>query len=135
MTKAAEEKPAVWASVVEKTVEQMVVLAKVVLPSEASAVEPLSAGSTGEPVPDQHLAFASLMTMPAETFEHWLDFELVVADCVNDFVDLLGAEIFRARIRVDVCLLENATGSGETNPVNVGQRRFDALVRWNFNSE
>jgi len=64
-----------------------------------------------------------------------LDFELVVADCVNDFVDLLGAEIFRARVRVDICLLENATGSGETNPVNIGQRRFDALVRWNFNSE
>jgi hypothetical protein len=36
------------------------------------------------------------------------DRNLVVRDGVNNFVQLLGGEIFRPHIRVDVCLLENA---------------------------
>ena len=63
------------------------------------------------------------------------NFDLVVGDRVNDFVDLLRRELIGAQIWIDVRLLKNFAGGAETDSVNVGQRRFDALVRWNFNSE
>jgi len=49
-----------------------------------------------------------------------LDLDLVVADRVNDFVDLLRREILGPQIRVDVCLLENPPRSRKADPVNVG---------------
>jgi len=64
-----------------------------------------------------------------------LDLELVVRDRVNDFVQLLRSKILRAQVGIDIRLLENASGRAEADSVNVGKRRFDALVRWNFNSE
>jgi len=63
-----------------------------------------------------------------------LDFELVVCDRVNDFVQLLRSEILRAQIRIDVRLLEDALGRAQADPVNIGERRLDAFVRRNFNS-
>ena len=63
-----------------------------------------------------------------------LNLDLVVRDGVNDFVQLLRCEIFRANVRVNVGLLENAPGCAKANPVDVSKRRFDALFRWNFNS-
>ena len=63
------------------------------------------------------------------------DLDLVVRDRVNDFVQLLRCEIFRAQIRVDVGLLENTPGRVKPDSVNICERRFDAFVRWNFNSE
>jgi hypothetical protein len=54
---------------------------------------------------------------------------------VNDFVDLLRGQIFRAQIWIDVRLFEDASGRGQPDSVNVSQRRFDAFIRWNFNSE
>jgi len=63
------------------------------------------------------------------------DFEFVVGDRVNDLVDLLRRQFIGAQIRIDVGLFQNLPRGAETDPVNVGQRRFDALVRWNFNSE
>jgi hypothetical protein len=64
-----------------------------------------------------------------------LDLELVVRDRVNDFVQLLRSKILRPQVGIDVRLLENAFGCAQADPVNVGKRRLDALVRWNFNSE
>ena len=61
--------------------------------------------------------------------------DLVVGDGVNDFVDLLGRKLFRPQIWIDVCLLEDALRHARADPVNVSERRFDAFVRWNFNSE
>jgi hypothetical protein len=48
---------------------------------------------------------------------------------------LLRSKILRAQVRIDVRLLENAFGRAQTNSVDVGKRRLDALVRRNFNSE
>ena len=64
-----------------------------------------------------------------------LDLNFVVGNRVNDLVDLLRRQILGAGVRVDVSLLEDPARTGETDPVNIGQRRFDALVRWYFNSE
>ena len=61
--------------------------------------------------------------------------DLVVGDGVNDFVQLLRSKIFRPQIGVDIRLLEDALGRTQADPVNVGERRFDAFVRRNFNSE
>ena len=63
------------------------------------------------------------------------DLDLVVRNGVNDFVQLLRRKIFRADVRVDVGLLENASGSAKADSVDIGQGRFDALIGWNFNSE
>jgi hypothetical protein len=48
---------------------------------------------------------------------------------------LLRSQILRAQIGVDVRLLQNSPGGAKPDPVNVGQGRFDAFIRWNFNSE
>ena len=63
-----------------------------------------------------------------------LDLGLVVRDCVNDLIDLLRRQFVGAQIRIDVGLLQNLPSRAETDSVNVGQRRFDAFIRWNFNS-
>jgi hypothetical protein len=63
------------------------------------------------------------------------DLDLIVRNGVNDFVQLLRRKIFRAEVRVDVRLLENASGSAKADSVDIGQGRFDALIGWNFNSE
>ena len=62
------------------------------------------------------------------------DLDLVVRDCVNDLIQLLRRKIFRAQVWIDIGLLENAPGCGKPDSVNVGERRLDAFLRWNFNS-
>jgi len=47
----------------------------------------------------------------------------------------LRGKIFGAQIRVDIGLIENAFRDRRPNPVNIGERRFDAFIRWNFNSK
>jgi hypothetical protein len=64
-----------------------------------------------------------------------LNFHLVVRNCVNDLIQLLRGKIFRAYIRVDVGLLENAPRCAKPDSVDIGQGYLDAFVRWNFNSE
>jgi len=64
-----------------------------------------------------------------------LDLEFVVRDRVNDLVDLLRRQLVSAQVRIDVRLLENSARSRRADPINVSQRRFDAFIRWNFNSE
>ena len=64
-----------------------------------------------------------------------LDLDFVVGDRVNDLVDLLRRQFIRSQIGIDVGLLKDFPGSAESDSVNVSQRRFDSLVRWNFNSE
>jgi hypothetical protein len=61
--------------------------------------------------------------------------DLVVRDGVNDFVQLLRRKVFRPNVRVNVGLLEDAPGCAKADSVDVSERRFDSLVRWNFNSE
>ena len=63
------------------------------------------------------------------------DLDFVVRDRVNDFVQLLRGKILRAQVRIDIGLLENALGRAQADPINVGERRFDAFLRWDFNSE
>ena len=63
------------------------------------------------------------------------DFDFVVGDRVDDLVNLLRREFVGAQVRIDVRLLKNLPRGAESDSVNVSQRRFDSLVRWNFNSE
>jgi hypothetical protein len=77
-----------------------------------------------------------------QTFQVTLDFaaqiafnlDLVVRDRVNDFVQLLRRKFFRPQVRIDVGLLKNAPRRGKADSVDVGKRRFDAFVCWNFDS-
>jgi hypothetical protein len=62
------------------------------------------------------------------------NFDFVVRNRVNDFVQLLRRKVFRAQIGVDIGLLQNAPGGGKADSVNVRQRCFDAFVRRNLNS-
>ena len=63
------------------------------------------------------------------------DFDFVVRDRVNDLVDLLRSQLIGAQIGIDIRLLQNFPGGAKSDAVNIGQRRFDAFVRWDFNSE
>ena len=63
-----------------------------------------------------------------------LDLDLVIRDRMNDLVQLLRGEILRTQIWIDIGLLENASGCGKTDSIDVGQGRFDALVCRNFDS-
>src|SRR5262249_59910780 len=90
------------------------------------------------PVPDAAIRIDRLQAFQVALHfatEIAFDLDLVVRDGVNDFVQLLRRKIFRANVRVDVRLLENSPGCAKADSVNVSERRFDALVCWNFNSE
>src|SRR3954447_19293926 len=63
------------------------------------------------------------------------DRDLVVRNCVNDFVDLLRRQVLGAEIPVDIGLLEDPLRGRRPDAVNVSQRRFDAFVRRYFNSQ
>ena len=69
------------------------------------------------------------------TAEVALDRDLVVRDRVNDLVDLLRTQLVGAQVGIDVRLFQNLACGAEADSVNIGQRRFDAFVCWNFNSE
>jgi hypothetical protein len=62
------------------------------------------------------------------------DLQLAVRDRLDNFVDLLRSKILGAQIRIDVGLLENAFGRARADPIDVGQRRFDPFIGWNFDS-
>jgi hypothetical protein len=62
------------------------------------------------------------------------DQHLVARDCLNDLVDLMRRQVLRAQIRIDIGLLQNALRCTRSDPVNVGQRRFDAFIGRNLNS-
>jgi hypothetical protein len=64
-----------------------------------------------------------------------LDFDFVGRDRLNDLIDLLRTQFIGPQIGIDVGLLQNLARGAEANPVNIGQGRLDAFVRWNFNSE
>jgi len=63
------------------------------------------------------------------------DDDAILADRADDRADLLGRKIFRANVRIDVGLLEDALGGLRADAVDVGQRRFDAFVAGNINSK
>ena len=63
------------------------------------------------------------------------DQHFVAGNGLDDLVDLVRGEILRAQVRVDVRLLEDALRGARPDAVDVGQRRFDAFVRRNFNSQ
>ena len=62
------------------------------------------------------------------------DRELARGDRLDDLVELFVAQILGPQVRIDVGLLENANRSARADAVNVGERRFDALVAGNFNA-
>ncbi len=62
------------------------------------------------------------------------DLDLVVRDRVDDVIQLLRRKILRAQVGIDIGLLENAPGRVKADSVDIGKRRFDSLIRWNFNS-
>ena len=63
-----------------------------------------------------------------------LNFNLIIGDRVDDLVQLLGREFLGPQIWIDVGLLKNAPGNGRSDSINVSERRFDAFLRWNFDS-
>lgn len=63
-----------------------------------------------------------------------LDRQFASRDCLDDLVELLAAQIFRAQIGINVGLVEDLFSGARANAVNVGKRRFDALVAGNFNA-
>ena len=63
------------------------------------------------------------------------DRNLVARDRMNNFVQLLRGKILGAQIRVDIGLIENALRNRRPDPVNIGERRFNAFIRRNLNSK
>ena len=62
------------------------------------------------------------------------DRELAGGDRLNDLADLLGAQIFRADVGIDIDLLEDALRGARANAINIREGGFDAFVAWNFNA-
>jgi hypothetical protein len=62
------------------------------------------------------------------------DLHLIVRDRVDDLIQLLRGQIFRAQIGIDIGLLKNSFGSGKADSVDIRQGSFDALFCWNFDS-
>jgi hypothetical protein len=63
-----------------------------------------------------------------------LDGELAGGDGVDEGVELLGGEVLRAEIRVDVGLVEDLLGGARPDAVNVWEGGFDALIPGDFYS-
>ena len=59
---------------------------------------------------------------------------LVARDRLNDLVDLMRSQVLRAQVRIDIGLLQNPLRGARSDPVDVGQRRFDAFIGRNLNS-
>jgi len=57
-----------------------------------------------------------------------------LVDGLNDLVDLVRRQILRAQVRINIGLFQNALRRARSDAVDVGQRRFDALICWNLNS-
>jgi hypothetical protein len=89
-------------------------------------------------VPDAAIAIDRLQTFQISlhvTTQVALNFEFVIGDRVNDFVQLLRREIFSPDVWIDIRLLKDAFGSAKTDSVDIRQGYLDAFVGWNFNSE
>ena len=63
-----------------------------------------------------------------------LDEDAALADGVNDGAELLGCELLGAGVRIDVGTVEDAFRGLRSDAVDIGQRRFNALVAGNINS-
>jgi len=74
---------------------------------------------------DSLKAFEISLNLSAEIT---LNQDLIGIDRVDDCVDLLGAQIFSAGVRIDVRLLKNFFGVARPHSINVGKRGFDAFV-------
>ena len=59
---------------------------------------------------------------------------LVARDRLNDLVDLVWRQVLRAQVWIDIRLFQNALRGTRPDPVDVGERRFDAFIGWNLNS-
>jgi len=57
-----------------------------------------------------------------------LDRDLVRIDCVDDGIELLRREIFRAGIRINVGLFKDFRCVARSHAINVWQGSFDAFV-------
>ena len=71
------------------------------------------------------------LNLTAQVTFNW---QFAGSDRMDDVIQLLGGQILRADIRIDVCLFENSFRGLRANPVNVWQRCFDAFVSGNLNS-
>ena len=60
--------------------------------------------------------------------------QLARGDGLDDLVELFVGQILRARVGIDIGLLEDALRGARADAVNVRERRFDALVAGNFNA-
>ena len=60
--------------------------------------------------------------------------ETACRDRLDDLVELLGAQILRAGIGVDVGLLEDLFRGARTDSVHVGKRGFDSLIPGDFDT-
>ena len=63
------------------------------------------------------------------------DQHLVARDRLDNFVDLMRRQILRAQIRIDIRLLQHPLRRARSDSVDVSQRRFDAFIGRNLNSQ
>jgi hypothetical protein len=64
-----------------------------------------------------------------------LDRQLTRRDRLNDVIELLGGQIFRAELRIHVRLLQNLFRGGRSDTVNIRKRCDNSLVARDFNSK
>ena len=62
------------------------------------------------------------------------DRQFASRDSVNQLAHLLGAEVFRPDIRIDISLFEDAFRRRWPDSVNIREGGFDAFVAGNFNT-
>lgn len=64
-----------------------------------------------------------------------LDHNTAAGDGVGDSAHLLIGELTGANARVNARFIKDLGGRRRTNAKNVGERRFDALLIWDLDSE
>src|SRR5205085_12459120 len=98
----------------------------------------LATNGQAPPMPYPAITIDRLQTLEVAlrfTAQIAFDRDLVTRDRMNNFVQLLRGKIFRAQIRINIGLIENALRDRRSDPVNIGERRFDAFIRRYFNSK
>ena len=98
----------------------------------------LSADGQAAAVPDPAVTVDRLEALEVHlqiATEVALDQNLPCGDGVDDRVELLWRKIFRAQVRIHVCIFEHFLRIARPDAVNVGKRHFDSFVAWDINAE
>jgi len=98
---------------------------------------PLAAHGQAPAVPDSTITIYRLKALQIAlqlATKIAFDQHLVAGNRLDNFVDLMRRQILRPQVRIDIGLFQNALRPARSDPVDVGQGRFDAFIGWNFNS-